>query len=507
MKLRLKLSIIVIAILVVVVGGLSTLILTQASSTILSLSRESAKRLASQQASYWEGREENYLKIATITAGFMGAYEGTEPERRRQRFNQFMMATLKTEPRLVSIFAVFKPNSLDGMDSQYRGTPGSTAEGIYAPWFVRKTEQIEFLAYDNVSAALDILNGPNARKQIVKDPIPQMVNGKETYTFCLTVPVIDTGNNEVIGLVGVDIRIDAVQGLVEKTIKEHSDISAIAVYSDNGTILGSFDSNRIGKNMLEADDILFGSSLNEAYEAVKVGKLYRTQQYSSILNTNLEIILYPFTIGESSASWSIMLGIAEAEILSGVTLLTRVVIIIAIVVAIIVAIIIFFVIGSTVKPIINVATTLKDISEGEGDLTKTVNVHSRDEIGDLARYFNATLEKIKQLVITIKNQAIALFDIGNELASNMTETAAAINEITANIQSIKGRVLNQSASVTETNATMEQITVNIDKLNGQVENQTSSVAKSSSAIEEMIANINSVTQTLAKNAGNVQDLL
>jgi methyl-accepting chemotaxis protein len=46
----------------------------------------------------------------------------------------------------------------------------------------------------------------------------------------------------------------------------------------------------------------------------------------------------------------------------------------------------------------------------------------------------------------------------------MVETASAINQINASIQSIKTRVINQSASVTETNATMEQITVNIDIL-------------------------------------------
>jgi methyl-accepting chemotaxis protein len=176
-------------------------------------------------------------------------------------------------------------------------------------------------------------------------------------------------------------------------------------------------------------------------------------------------------------------------------------------VAFVVAAIVFVVIANITKPIVKVALTLKDISEGEGDLTKSIDVHGNDEIAELSAYFNKTLEKIKTLVVTIKHQAAALFNIGNELAANMTETAAAINEITANIQSIKGRVINQSASVSETNATMEQITINIDKLNGHVENQTTSVAKSSSAIEEMIANINSVTSTLGKNVQSVQELL
>jgi methyl-accepting chemotaxis protein len=182
-------------------------------------------------------------------------------------------------------------------------------------------------------------------------------------------------------------------------------------------------------------------------------------------------------------------------------------IILAAIAVIVTAVIIYLVAGSITKPIVNVALTLKNISEGEGDLTKTVDVHSKDEIGDLARYFNATLEKIKNLVITIRNKSVVLFDIGNELASNMTETATAISEITATIQSIKGRIINQSASVSETNATMEQITVNIDKLSGHVDRQSTSVAQSSSAIEEMLANIQSVTQTLVKNMDNVKELI
>ncbi|MHC6201857.1 methyl-accepting chemotaxis protein [Breznakiellaceae bacterium SP9] len=161
---------------------------------------------------------------------------------------------------------------------------------------------------------------------------------------------------------------------------------------------------------------------------------------------------------------------------------------------------------SIARPIIRVAATLKDISEGEGDLTMHIDVSSRDEIGDLARYFNQTLEKIKNLILTIKDQTRKLSNTGSSLSSSMTQTAAAINEITANIQSIKGRVINQSAAVTETNAVMEQITGNIGKLNGHVEKQTGSVSCSSSAIEEMLAKIQSVTQTLAKNADNVHEL-
>jgi len=159
-----------------------------------------------------------------------------------------------------------------------------------------------------------------------------------------------------------------------------------------------------------------------------------------------------------------------------------------------------------IRPINSASIMLKEIAEGEGDLTKRLTVSSRDEIGTMALYFNETLDKIKSLIVVIKKEASNLSTIGNDLASNMTQTAAAINQITANIQSIKGRVINQSASVTETNATMEQVIGNINKLNGHVENQSRNVSQASSAIEEMVANISSVTNTLVNNSVNVKTL-
>jgi len=162
---------------------------------------------------------------------------------------------------------------------------------------------------------------------------------------------------------------------------------------------------------------------------------------------------------------------------------------------------------SIVKPLFTVMYTLKDISEGEGDLTKRVHYNNKDVIGDLSRYFNQTMEIIKNLIISINKEAAQLSEIGSDLAANMNETASAVNEITANIQSIKGRVINQSASVSETHATMEQVSNNINKLNVHVEKQTSHVSQASAAIEEMVANISSVTDTLIKNSSNVKTLI
>ena len=160
--------------------------------------------------------------------------------------------------------------------------------------------------------------------------------------------------------------------------------------------------------------------------------------------------------------------------------------------------------GIVTRPIVLLSRSLGDVAKG--DLTQRLPDQGKDEIGEASLSFNQSMDEFSKMIASIKNQSGVLAEIGNDLASNMTETAAAMNEIAANIQSIKGRVLNQSSSVTETNATMEQVTANIDKLNEHVESQAAAVSQSSSSIGEMLANIQSVTATLVKNAANVKEL-
>jgi methyl-accepting chemotaxis protein len=165
---------------------------------------------------------------------------------------------------------------------------------------------------------------------------------------------------------------------------------------------------------------------------------------------------------------------------------------------------VIFTARSISRPIAYTMTVLKDISEG--DLTRRIDVSSKDELGDLARYLNFTIEKIKGLIVSIKKEADALAQTGSDLAANMTETAAAINQITANIQNVKSQAGNQSERVKSTASIMGEVVANIEALNGQVQKQTDCVSQSSSAIEQMLANIQSVTNTLIKNVDSVNNL-
>jgi len=505
MKIKIKLSIIMIAIVGVILAVVAVVLLQQASNTSMALSKRSLDNLAAQRAAYWQGREDGLYRVARTLANIFGDFEDDPVERRRDMYDSMMQSVARAETTIFQVYTVWKPNAVDGMDAAYIGRDGCTETGQYATAFRMENGQANITVTTDVADAMAYLTGPNARNDRYVHPVPRNIDGKDTWYFRIMVPIINHRNNEVVGGVGCLCVIDAIQPTIENTIKTREEISGIGIYSSNGFIIAHFVPERVGKQLIDVD-VIYGNKIKEANQAVLDGKEYICESFSPSLNSDVEITIVPFPLGSSGESWSIMVAATKTYILKEVTAMTRFTIILAAIAIVIAAVIVFFALSSTTKPIVKVAETLKDISEGEGDLTRSIVIKSKDEVGDLAKYFNQTLEKIKNLVATIKREGLNLQTVGTELASNMTETAAAINQITANIQSIKGRVINQSASVTETNATMEQVIVNINKLNGHVENQSRNVSQVSSAIEEMVANIGSVTNTLVNNAANVKTL-
>lgn len=80
----------------------------------------------------------------------------------------------------------------------------------------------------------------------------------------------------------------------------------------------------------------------------------------------------------------------------------------------IIAVAIYFIIQPMLKPLRGMLWAMRDISQGEGDLTKRINVERQDEIGQLAHEFNVFVDKIRELVAQT-------MDITTEV-KNSTET-------------------------------------------------------------------------------------
>jgi len=505
MKLKARLSIIFIAIIAVVMFVSSFIVLRNSSSLLTDAANKEALQTAQIVAAQIGMRVESYSDTTNVLADLFGEYYSTPEDQRRTEFDDIISSLLTVNTDYLSLWTAWLPNTLDGKDA---------ALGQYNS------------AYTEVSGKIEKL--PNGYKgwqnylATVKDgcvippPVWQTVAGQGEVPLIDVVYAIKDGQNgQFLGVVGISY-VSGGQAIADKANSTiYNGMGVVGIYASDGTILAHTDKSRPKSNIKDnpSEKAFVGNNMTNVANFIKNGGTSDGQPlaitgHSVFLNSDVYEAYVPISIPDVSvAPFTAAVGIPLAEVNRPITDMTIFTVIFAVVIVIISGLIAFFVASSIANPIVRVSMTLKDISEGEGDLTKKIDTKSKDEVGDLSRYFNLTLEKIRNLVASIKKQSIVLSNIGNELATHMTESAAAINEITANIQSTKTRVLSQSASVTETNATMEQISNNVGKLNTQVERQTNSVAQSSSAIEEMLANVQSVTNTLVQNADNAKDLL
>jgi len=505
MKIGFKLTVIMFVLSLFSIGTISIVLLARSRSTISDLTKKYATTIANESSAEISKFLETYWSTAETVSQVMKQYQSMIVANRRRFFNIILRGLLEENPELIGTWTIWEPDTLEGNDREYIGTDGTNPDGRFAPYWYRTSGGLRMMSlvdFDKGAAGDCYFLARDSGRITVLDPYEYDVDGKTILMTTIAAPIRGS-DGRVKGVVGIDIELDMIQE-ISQSAKPYPD-SVTAVFSNNGTVTAHFDTRRIGEYM-ETERDMAGPYLNDFIKAVKTGRFFNFTNYVEEIKEDMEIFIVPVNIGTSTTPWSYAVGVTTKTVMAPVSEMLFITIVIsAIVLAL--ATVAAIVLSQTIsKPIVKVTDTLRDISEGEGDLTRVIAAGSKDEIGDLARFFNQTLAKIKNLVLNIKNEAVKLSEIGANLSSNMTETAAAVNEITANIQNIKGQVINQSASLTETNATMKQVVANINKLNNHIEDQSNTVTQASSAIEEIVANINSVTSTLVNNADNVKEL-
>jgi len=173
-----------------------------------------------------------------------------------------------------------------------------------------------------------------------------------------------------------------------------------------------------------------------------------------------------------------------------------------------------------IKPIEKLNNRLKDIAEGEGDLTQRVEVTGNDDIGQLAMSFNAFVEKTQATISAIGHNAQTLAGASEELTAvsqqmgaNAEETSAQSSVVSAASEEISKNVQTVASGVEELSATTREIAGNASdaakmassavSASEEANTTVTKLHSSSMEISEIVSAINSIaeqTKLLALNA-------
>jgi len=150
----------------------------------------------------------------------------------------------------------------------------------------------------------------------------------------------------------------------------------------------------------------------------------------------------------------------------------------------------WFVTKIIVDTIHSAIISLKDIAEGEGDLTIRLPVNSTDEIGEMATWFNAFLGKLQEIIRQIADNSKQVDDSSTELSAVSVQLSSNAETTAAKANSVAGAAEEMSANIGNVAAAMEESSTNTNMM--------------ASAAEEMNSTINEIARNaeMARSVSN-----
>jgi methyl-accepting chemotaxis protein len=162
--------------------------------------------------------------------------------------------------------------------------------------------------------------------------------------------------------------------------------------------------------------------------------------------------------------------------------------------------------GRVVLPLIDIVEKLKDIAEGEGNLTRRLVVKSGDEIGQVALWFNAFMDKIHGLISDVAENARELNQSASTLAGISKTMSQGAEQTSTRANSVSAAGEEMSVSMSSVAASMEQATGNMGMVavaTEEMSNTINEISKNTISAKEITDEVVSKT---GEASGQIQEL-
>ncbi len=165
---------------------------------------------------------------------------------------------------------------------------------------------------------------------------------------------------------------------------------------------------------------------------------------------------------------------------------------------------------SVIKPLDVLVARISNLTNGDGDLTKRIDINSKDEFGELAAHVNSFIENVQIIIKEVK-------DATNEVASGNNELAATMEELSTTFDSqakqISDMVLSMDTVRDISNETSQALDTNMDILEGAAvktqsgADQLNGVQQDMMTIKNETVSLETVISELADSSNQIGEIL
>ncbi len=313
--------------------------------------------------------------------------------------------------------------------------------------------------------------------------------------FMIAAPVID--NDLVVGVFYVSISMHNFNATFIDWIKIGETGYAFMVDQEGTTLAHPQKNNILNRRITEFD---FGSAMLAADDGIfhyhsngidKIGALQTLED----------------------TGWRIVITTDMDEIYAAVNKLGRLSLILVASVVSITALIIFLVANSVTKPINMVVEGLRDAAEGEGDLTKRLEIESRDEAGELATCFNTFVKKVQTIIsdiqsniTTLNSSAGSLSDLSENLSDSSDDSSQRSNTVAAAAEEMNANMISVAAACEQASVNVNVVASATEEMNATFSEIAGNTGKARDVTEDAVDKTNTASKRMAELGSAAQEI-
>jgi len=240
-------------------------------------------------------------------------------------------------------------------------------------------------------------------------------------------------NGQLLGVVGGDLSLDTLVQIINSV--DFGGLGQAFLVSGDGQVIVTPEKDQLMKNLKE---IYPGNTprINKDLQEVS-------------LNGQQRLLSFTPVNGLPSADWYIGLSIDKDKAYAPLSQFRTSAVIAMLIAVVAIAVLLSLLIQVLMKPLLTMGRAMRDIAQGEGDLTRRLTVESRDEFGELGTSFNQFVERIHASISEVSSATRQVHDLSQRVMSSSNASIAGSDEQSARTESVAAAINELGAAAQE----------------------------------------------------------
>ncbi len=352
------------------------------------------------------------------------------------------------------------------------------------------------VSYENEGKGDYYLIPKNTKKECLLEPYLSYDMGNPLLITSLISPII--ADNKFYGVVGVNLRLDIFQNIVDNVKPLYDGSAQIFIISNKGTIVTAS-----GKPELS------GKFIGEVHKDPEADIMLIQKAETVVEESEGRIEIFtPLIPGDTVNPWSVNILVplekitfqADQQMKNAIRDVWKMILISSLCITVVLVILWWVIAERIAGTIRNTSYMIKDIAKG--DLTVRVIIKSDDELGDLATGLDTLLENFRNIIRDIVINVKKLNSSAEILSDTSAKMTAGTEDISSKANSVASTTEDMAINISIIASTTEEMSANIQNISSTAEQMAQNVNAVASAIEEMSMAINGIAEN-ARDGANI----